>query len=103
MGADIGVLLLVICFVCSIRVNEEFMVKLSGIIQQIYDGKGEHEELPHMVIPLLEKFKNESGQRWYLMMAPTETASGFKPRVWMGKLLLVLFIEGGGATLGTGM
>ena len=48
---------LVIFFVCSLSGNEGFMVKLGGIIQHIYDGKGEYEEFLHMVITLLGKFK----------------------------------------------
>ena len=66
---------LVICFACSLRGNEGFMVEFVSVIQHIYDGKGDHEEFPHLVIPLLGKFKNESGQRWHLMMAAAETAS----------------------------
>ena len=84
---------LAICFVCSLRGNEGFIAELGGVIQHIYDGKGENEELPHLVIPLLGKLKNENGQKCHLMMAAIETASGFKPRVWTERLLIMLLTE----------
>ena len=59
---------LLICFLGSLRGNEGFMVELGGLIQHIYDGTGETEEYPHVVIPLLGRFKNESGERWYLLL-----------------------------------
>ena len=72
---------LVIVFLGSLRVNEGYMVEIGGLIQHIEDGKAENEDHPHIVIPLLGRFKNESGKRWFLILCAAVTVSGFKPRV----------------------
>ena len=85
---------LVACFLCSLWGNEGFMVELGGLIKHIDDRKGEFEKHPHMVIPLLGRFKNESGEKWHLLLAAAKTASGFRLRVWVEILLYVLLLEG---------
>ena len=74
---------LLICFLGSLRGNEGFMVELGGLIQHIYDGTGETEERPYVVIPLLGRFKNKSGERWNLLLCSSSTASGFRSRLWV--------------------
>ena len=85
---------LVICFLCSLQGNEGFMCKLGGVIQHLNDGKGDNETHPHVVIPFLGSFKNESGERCHVMLAASENASGFNPRVWVEILLVILLTEG---------
>ena len=48
---------LIVYFLCSLRGNEGFMVELSGLIQHINDGKGQYEDNPHVVLPLLGRLK----------------------------------------------
>ena len=85
---------MVISFLSSLRGHEVFMVELGGLIQYIRDGKGEHDEQPHIVIPLLGIFNNESGERSHLMLVVEEKASGFKSRVWVEKMMYILLVEG---------
>ena len=72
---------LVVCFLFSLRGNDGFMVELGGVMKHIYDGKGDLEDHPHVVVSLLGRFKNEGGERWNLMLVASEIASGFKPRM----------------------
>ena len=70
------------------------MVELGGLIHHIYDGIGETEEHPYVVIPILGRFKNESREIWHLMLCSSSTVSEFKPRVWVERLLTLL-LKGG--------
>ena len=60
---------LVIYFLGPLRGKEGFMVELDGLIQYIYDGIGESEEFPRVVILLLGKSKKvriwEAGEYVY--------------------------------------
>ena len=67
---------------------------MGGLIQYLNDGKGDNETHPHVVIPFLGSFKNESGERCHVMLAASENASGFNPRVWVEILLVILLTEG---------
>ena len=86
---------LIICFTCSLRGNEGFMMDLNGLLDHIYDGSREDDkDHPHIVVTLLGRFKNEWGERWHIMLAASETASGLKPRRWLGMFLLMMLSEG---------
>ena len=85
---------LVICFLGSLRGNERLMVELGGLIHHIYDGTEKTEEHPHVVTLLLGRFKNINGERWHLLLCSSSTASGFKPIVWVKRLLTLLLKEG---------
>jgi hypothetical protein len=82
---------LIICFVCALRGNEGFLVESDGIQKMIGNGKDEREdEMKHVVIPLLGRFKNEDGEKWHVMVSTNETASGIKVRRWIERLARVL-------------
>ena len=85
---------LVVCFVCSLRGNEGFMIDFYGLRTHIKDGKSLDEKTPHVVIPLLGRFKNEIGERMHLMLSVSETKSGFKVREWVERLVVTLWCEG---------
>ena len=84
---------LVVSFACSLRGNEGFMMDLHGLISHIKDGK-EDATNPHVVIPLLGRFKNEIGERLHLMLSVNVTKSGFKVRKWVERLVRMLVKEG---------
>ena len=46
-----------------------------------------------MVILLLGRFKNESGERWHILLRSSDTASGFKLRIWIERLMMLLLRE----------
>ena len=84
---------LVVSFACSLRGNEGFMMDLSGLISHIRDGRNDN-DTPHVVIPLLGRFKNEVGERMHLMLSVNITKSGFKVRMWIERLVRTLMNEG---------
>ena len=65
-----------------------------GLRTHIKDGKGIMEASPHVVIPLLGRFKNEVGERLHLMLSMSSTKSGFKVREWVERLVVMLWQEG---------
>jgi len=77
-------------FVLALRGNEGFMVEAGGLVDHKDHGTEESEETPYCVIPLLGRFKNEEGERWHLMLAASETKSGFKVRCWLERLVDIL-------------
>ena len=85
---------LVMSFVCALRGNEGFMLEAEGLQQMINFGKDEVEEnLAHVVIPLLGRFKNEDGEKWHVMVSVSTTGSGLKVRFWLEKLVQLLVSE----------
>ena len=85
---------LIVSYACSLRGNEGFMMDFFGLRTHIKDGRSKNEEQPHVVIPLLGRFKNEVGERLHLMLAVNVTKSGFKVRDWVERLVVVLWKEG---------
>ena len=85
---------LVVCFACSLRGNEGFMIDFHGLRSHIKDGKADSETTPHVVIPLLGRFKNEIGERLHIMLSVSTTKSGFRVREWVERLVCTLWMEG---------
>ena len=82
----------IISFVCSLRGNKGFMIDAGSLIKYIVKGK-EHDDVPHVVIPLLGRFKNEIGERFHLMFSVNQTKSGFNVRWWVELLVSTLKLE----------
>ena len=81
-------------FVLSLRGNEGFMVEAHGLISHFNYGTEESEETPFILIPLLGRFKGEEqGEHWHLQMSAAQTASGFKVRKWVERLVNILQLE----------
>lgn len=68
-------------FVLALRGNETLMLDLKGLKQYLEQGRTETR--PHVVVPLLGRFKGEDYQRWHILLAPNTTDSGFEPRKWI--------------------
>ena len=58
------------------------------------DGKYHVVLVPHLIAPLLGRFKNETGERNVLIPLPNVTANRLKIRVWIERLVEVLKKEG---------
>ena len=85
---------MLISYVCSLRGNKGFMIDLCGLINHLNDGKGPDDSThPHVVIPLLGRFKNKISERLHLMLAASVTKSGFKVRRWVEMLVIVMARE----------
>jgi hypothetical protein len=85
---------LLLSFVLALRGNETFMIESGSLVRGLPNGNHHSEQHPHVVIPLLGRFKNEEGERFHLMMSVSETASGFQVRRWVEYLAEVLKVEG---------
>ena len=70
-----------ISFTLALRGNEALMLDLSELRKNILIGK--EEDPPHVMIPLLGKFKGEDFKRHHCLLAPTKSDSGFEPRQWL--------------------
>ena len=68
-------------FTLALRGNETPMMDLGGLINHLNDGK--EDERPHVVVPLLGKFKGEEYRRYHILLAPNITDSCFEPRLWL--------------------
>lgn len=78
----------VIAFCGGLRGEEVVLLDLFGT-QSHYEAGGRH-DTPHVIINLLGKFKSEKLGRCHLLPLSAETATGLKPRVWVGRALEIL-------------
>ena len=70
-----------ISFVMALRGNETFMLHLKGLRE--YIDQGRNDSIPHIVVPLLGRFKGEDYQRYHILLAPNKSDSGFECRKWL--------------------
>ncbi len=85
-----------ICFCASLRGHEGFYVDLHGLRLHINKGRcvtGDG-KIPHVVVPLLGRFKNEVGERHHLIFLASKTATELEPRRWIEALIRVREAEG---------
>lgn len=90
---------LVILYGGALRGGEIFLLEASELVKRKRDGKS-HRSLPHVVAPLMGRFKNETGERNVLIPLPNVTASGLKIRDWIERLITVLEKESRGLEVG---
>jgi hypothetical protein len=69
-------------FTNALRGNEGFKLDLSGLIAHIDRGRG-HLKFPHVVAPLLGRFKGRDGERLHLLFMVPVTHSGIKVRCYL--------------------
>lgn len=105
---------LTFCTAASLRGYEGFYLDLSALRRYADVGRGgevpsrltnnsilteeECMRLPHVVLPLLGKFKGEIGIDHHVINVAAETKSGLEPRWWADQLLEV--VQGEGRTSG---
>lgn len=70
----------------ALRGCEGFQADLGGLRKHIDRGRL-HPTLPHVVTPLLGRFKGEDGERYHLLVMPEITSSGLRPREPLDLLL----------------
>jgi hypothetical protein len=83
---------LVIGFCDALRGNEIFLVEGSYLCQ--YAKKGRVHECPHVVVPLMGRFKGETGERNVLRVLVRSTKSGIHIGRWVDRLVRLLESEG---------
>ena len=79
---------LVVSFCASLRGSEGFMLCLARLRASLEYGKHDKAN-PHVVVPLLGRFKTELGERYHLLLLASTTKSGFSPRWWLELLVYV--------------
>ena len=82
-----------ISFVLALRGNETLMLDLKGLVDYIKEGRSDPKN-PHIVIPLLGRFKGEDFSRHHILLAPNKSDSGFEPRKWLEYLIQAKRSEG---------
>ena len=81
-----------VSFCCALRGEEVPLAHLHGVIK--YWEAGETGEDKHMVVPLLGRFKGETGESYHLICSVDITAHGLEPRKWIGRLISILQNDG---------
>ena len=71
-------------FVASLRGRNEFMIYAAGL--QHHTGKGRELPLALVVIPMMGRFKRETGIIHHLQAVVNEKASKLKVRLWLESL-----------------
>ena len=79
----------VLCFCASLRGNEGFLLDLHGLRLYLEEGRAPQCQKPHVVAPLLGRFKNEIGERFHLVLLAPVTQSGLEVRNWLEMLVEV--------------
>ncbi len=90
----------VILFGGALRGNEVLYLERSELVKRRKDGKSDDPTLEHVVIPLMGRFKGESGTRNFMMVLATQTNSGIEIGKWVDLLSALLEMEGKSATSG---
>ena len=101
---------LTLCTVGGLRGHEGFFLDLAGLRRHLDTGRrgqvppdythetvlgeGACESLPHVVVPLLGKFKGGNTVDHHIINLASETKSGFELRKWMDKLVEITEEEG---------
>ena len=77
----------------ALRGGEIMMMEASELIKRKLDGKYENKN-EHIVIPLMGRFKNETGERNLIIILANVTQGGIPIRKWVEGLASMLKMEG---------
>jgi hypothetical protein len=69
----------------GLRGEEIVKIDVAGFLKYLIAGS-EHEECPHVVVPLLGRLKDETGERYHMMILARVTTSGLEPGKWIDRL-----------------
>ena len=64
-----------VCFTLALRGNEISMLDLMELGNNLEAGR--NDDIPHVVVPLLGRFKGEDFGRHHCLLAPEKSNSGF--------------------------
>jgi hypothetical protein len=87
---------LMICFGASLRGNEGLYLEGSSLVSLIRLGNSQEdvaENLGHVCIPLLGRFKSEIGEDKHVAVVTNKSKSGLNFRLWLERLVWVLIKE----------
>ena len=83
----------------ALRGGEVLLLEASELVKHRLDGRN-HDEYPHVVVPLMGRFKNETGERNMMLALASTTSSGIEIRKWLERLIILLLREGKGTAVG---
>ena len=84
----------VVLFAGALRGGEVLLLEASELCKRIGDGKN-HRIGPHVLVPLMGRFKGENGERNVLLALCNVSSNGKIPiRKWIERLVAVLMHEG---------
>lgn len=78
-----------ILYAGALRGGEVFLLEASELSKLIFQGKN-HKSHPHVVIPLMGRFKGETGERNVLLAFANISKSGIEIRTWVERLVVIL-------------
>jgi hypothetical protein len=76
---------MVTAYCLALRGEEVVKMDIAGFLTYYEAGKN-HATDPHVMIPLLGRFKGETGERWHLLPIVWKTRSGIEAGIWAGRL-----------------
>jgi hypothetical protein len=76
-----------------LRGEEGFMLDAFGFRKHIAKGKYDRKH-PHVVSPMLGRFRGEDGERMHLLLIADRSESGLEYRKWLERLIEVLDMKG---------
>jgi len=74
--------------------GEVFMLEASELVKRRDDGRKLGNKKGHVVIPLMGRFKNETGERNLVIVLANRTAGGLEVRKLIDRLTALLLLEG---------
>jgi hypothetical protein len=83
----------------ALRGGEIFLLEASELLRRRNDGRN-LEENGHCVIPLMGRFKQETGERNLILVLANTTRGGLEIRKWVDLLTGLLISEGRGGEVG---
>ena len=83
----------VILFSGALRGGEVFMLEASEFVKRRDDGRDLLKN-GHVVVPLMGRFKNETGERNLIIVLANKTDGGLEVRKWVDRFTALLFAEG---------
>jgi hypothetical protein len=89
----------VILWAGALRGGEIFMLEASEFVRRRDDGR-DREEDGHVIVPLMGRFKNETGERNLLMVLANRTKGGLDIRRCVDRFTSILLREGKGSNTG---
>jgi len=74
----------IVSFCGGLRGEEVPLTDLFGLIKHLDEGR--EDDIPHVIIPLLGRFKGERGEKYHLLPLSAITKSGLNPRRWVDRV-----------------
>ena len=83
----------VVLFSAALRGGEVLLGEASELVRRIEEGK-HHANHPHVLFPLMGRFKGETGERNLIFCLVNMSSSGIPNRKWLERLARLLRLEG---------